>query len=168
MSKFYTFIWDGVATSRLNINKEFISSCFIFVPFLNTSTSKNATYGTFLSPKDVFWHDPTGCVDKVKEVLQCIQKRKSDFLPCEMLSSVYPGLREFFVQVCHVHEVPPFGSYLQILLQLSSVTLPSQAAHAVSALLSLMVSVYIRTYMLNLYFFRLYISLYVCCSQEHV
>ncbi|CAL9130952.1 unnamed protein product [Musa acuminata var. zebrina] len=131
MSKFYTFIWDGVATSRLNINKEFISSCFIFVPFLNTSTSKNATYGTFLSPKDVFWHDPTGCVDKVKEVLQCIQKRKSDFLPCEMLSSVYPGLREFFVQVCHVHEVPPFGSYLQILLQLSSVTLPSQAAHAV-------------------------------------
>ncbi|URD78455.1 hypothetical protein MUK42_02484 [Musa troglodytarum] len=130
MSKFYTFVWDGVATSRLNINKEFISSCIIFVPFLNASTSKNATYGTFLSPKDVFWHDPTGCVDKVKEVLQCIQK-KSDFLPCKMLSSVYPGLREFFVQVCHVHEVPPFGSYLQILLQLSSVTLPSQAAHAV-------------------------------------
>ncbi|RZR92876.1 hypothetical protein BHM03_00021249 [Ensete ventricosum] len=97
MSKFYTFIWDGVATSGVNITKEFISSCFIFVPFLNTSASKKATYGTFLSPKDVFWHDPTGCVDKVKEVLQCIQKKNSDLLPCEMLSSVYPGLHEFFV-----------------------------------------------------------------------
>ncbi|RWW56201.1 hypothetical protein BHE74_00037107 [Ensete ventricosum] len=147
MSKFYTFIWDGVATSGVNITKEFISSCFIFVPFLNTSASKKATFGTFLSPKDVFWHDPTGCVDKVKEVLQCIQKKNSDFLPCEMLSSVYPGLHEFFVHVCHVHEVPPFGSYLQILLQLASASLPSQAAHAVSALF------YILTYMLNLYFF---------------
>ncbi|RRT59003.1 hypothetical protein B296_00043146, partial [Ensete ventricosum] len=102
MSKFYTFIWDGVATSGVNITKEFISSCFIFVPFLNTSASKKATYGTFLSPKDVFWHDPTGCVDKVKEVLQCIQKKNSDFLPCEMLSSVYPGLHEFFVHVFRV------------------------------------------------------------------
>ncbi|WOL09515.1 hypothetical protein Cni_G18268 [Canna indica] len=133
MSRFYSFISEGVSASRVNITKEFISSSFIFVPFANTSTSKpsDTTAGTFLSPKDLCWNDPTGCIDKTKEVLQRTQRKHLDSLPCQALSIVYPGLHEFFVQVCHVHEVPTFGSYLQILLQLSSVALPSQAAPAV-------------------------------------
>ncbi|XP_074579426.1 protein NO VEIN [Curcuma longa] len=130
MSKFYSFISEGVAASRMNMTKEFISSHFIFVPFLDTYGSPDGTFGTFVSSKDVFWYDPTGCFDKIREV-QCGQRVEVDSFPCQGLSSVYPGLHDFFVQVCNVPEVPPFGTYLQLLQLLSSVALPSQAAQAV-------------------------------------
>lgn len=133
MSKFYSFISEGVAASRMNMTKEFISSHFIFVPFLDTYGSPDGTFGTFVSSKDVFWYDPTGCFDKIREV-QCGQRVEVDSFPCQGLSSVYPGLHDFFVQVCNVPEVPPFGTYLQLLQLLSSVALPSQAAQAVSSL----------------------------------
>lgn len=130
MSKFYSFISEGVTASRMNMTKEFISSHFIFVPFIDTYGFPD---GTFVSSKDVFWYDPTGCFDKIREVLQCGQRVEVDSLPCQCLSSVYPGLHDFFVQVCNVPEVPPFGTYLQLLQLLSSVALPSQAAQAVSS-----------------------------------
>lgn len=134
MSKLYSFISDGVATAKVNMTEEFMTSYFIFVPFITTQISNNVGAGTFLSPKDLFWHDPTVCFDKIKEVLQSIQRESSNSLPCKALSYAYPNLHDFFVKVCHVHEVPPFRNYLQILLQLSSVALPSQAANAVSAI----------------------------------
>lgn len=135
MSKFYTFISDGVATSKLKMNEEFLSSSFLFIPYISAAMHNDVVSGTFFSPKDVYWHDPTGCVDKTKEVfLQRISMKMTNCLPCKALSTIYPSLHDFFVNVCGVCEIPPFRSYLQILLQLSAVALPSQAAYSVSAL----------------------------------
>ncbi|KAJ1407274.1 hypothetical protein SESBI_24376 [Sesbania bispinosa] len=44
------------------------------------------------------------------------------------LCNIYPGLHGFFVDECGVQETPPLHRYIQILVQLSTVTLPSQAA----------------------------------------
>nr|XP_019705685.1 uncharacterized protein LOC105044003 isoform X2 [Elaeis guineensis] len=132
MSTFYTFISDGVATSKLKMNEEFLSSSLIFIPYISASMHDDVVSGTFFPPKDVYWHDPTGCVDKTKEAfLQHISMEMTNCLPCKALSTIYPSLRDFFVNVCGVCEIPPFCSYFQILLQLSAVALPSQAAYSV-------------------------------------
>ncbi|XP_038973841.1 protein NO VEIN-like isoform X1 [Phoenix dactylifera] len=132
MSKFYAFISDGVAASKLKMNDELLSSSFIFIPYVSTSMNNDVVSGTFFSPKDVYWHDPAGCFDKTKEAfLQRILMKTTSCLPCKALSTIYPSLHDFFVNVCGVCEIPPFRSYFQILLQLSAVALPSQAAYSV-------------------------------------
>jgi len=52
-------------------------------------------------------------------------------LPRRMLSMAYPSLHEFFTEICGVPKVPTTSQYLEILLQLSSVALPSQVANHV-------------------------------------
>lgn len=139
MSKLYNFIWEGVTTVKLNIMDQFKSHPLIFVPSSSRSRyTDTALSGTFLSSSQVYWHDPTGCLDQVEKAVLCsalantISGRKS-----KTLVKIYPNLHDFFVNECGVPETPPFGNYLEILLQLSSVTLPSQAAHFVSIFSSL-------------------------------
>ncbi|XP_073014216.1 protein NO VEIN isoform X1 [Typha latifolia] len=127
MSKFYTFISDGVASSKVNINLELISSSFIFTPFWG-ARSTEVISGVLLSPKDVYWHDPTGCFDMTKEF---ISTKKNYSLLSKMLSAVYPSLHDFFVKACGVPDVPSLYGYFEILLQLSSVVSPLQAAKLV-------------------------------------
>ncbi|KAJ0989891.1 hypothetical protein J5N97_008247 [Dioscorea zingiberensis] len=130
MSKFYAFISDKI--ENLQITKDFVSSPFIFIPFDNSSRCNDGVPGILLSSKDVYWHDPTGCTDKMKEMSRlCTSVREIGCLPCKALTTVYPGLHDFFVKTCGVPTVPPFGSYLPILLQLSTVSLPSQSAYLV-------------------------------------
>lgn len=85
-----------------------------------------------MSPDKVYWHDPTGCVDLMKG---SVHKKKSadktGYAPCMSLACIYPGLRDFFLNICGVHEVPPFGRYLEILYELSRCMKPSQACHKV-------------------------------------
>ncbi|XP_020260578.1 uncharacterized protein LOC109836938 [Asparagus officinalis] len=132
MSKFYGFICDGLMKSNVKIDEEFTSSSFIFVPFLSTYRHNDALSGIFLSPKELYWYDPTGCVDKAKELLAfCSSTKDNESVPCKALATIYPCLYDFFVNVCGVPKTPPFGNYLQILLQLSSAARPSQAAHVV-------------------------------------
>ncbi|XP_020260573.1 uncharacterized protein LOC109836936 isoform X2 [Asparagus officinalis] len=132
MSKFYGFICDGLIKSNVKIDEEFTSSSFIFVPFLSTSRHNDALSGIFLSPKELYWYDPTGCVDKAKELLAfCSSTKDNESVPCKALATIYPCLYDFFVNVCGVPKTPPSGNYLQILLQLSSAARPSQAAHVV-------------------------------------
>ncbi|KAH7833599.1 hypothetical protein Vadar_008001 [Vaccinium darrowii] len=50
---------------------------------------------------------------------------------CKTLCNGYPSPQEFFVSECVVNEEPHLRSYLEILLQLSTVALPSQAANMV-------------------------------------
>lgn len=136
MLKFYTFISSGIATASSKIIEWFVSSRYIFVPFISCCQGTDPASGMFLSPKEVFWQDPTGCMAKMKELmLLCASKHKDDHILCISLESVYPTLRDFFVNVCGVSETPPFCTYFQILKQLSAIALPSQAAHKVSSYL---------------------------------
>jgi hypothetical protein len=133
MSKLYTFIWNEMATSKQKITEELHSGPFIFVPYASGAMLDDTVPGIFLSPEEVCWHDSTGSLDQVKEFLpQCSLTEVTHHPLSKMLSNMYPGLRDFFIDGCKVHETPPLQSYLQILLQLSTVALPSQAANAVS------------------------------------
>ena len=133
MSKFYTFIWNETGTSSQKIAKEFLSGPFIFVPCASGSRHEDVVSGMLLSVEDVYWHDSTGSVDQMKEILP---RRDSvgviDHPLSKMLCNVYPGHHDFFVSGCGVHESPSLHSYIEILVQLSAVALPSQAANAVS------------------------------------
>ncbi|XP_058085497.1 protein NO VEIN isoform X2 [Magnolia sinica] len=132
MSKFYTFIWDGMATSKGKVAEVFRSGPSIFVPFINRSRHDDVVSGIFLSPGEMYWHDPTGCVDRTKELVrQCSTTNESCHPSSKTLADVYPNLYEFFVNECGIRKIPSLDRYLQILLQLSSIALPSQAANAV-------------------------------------
>ena len=135
MSKFYTLVSDKITQGNLQITKDLVSSPFIFIPSDNSSKCNDVMPGVLLSSKDVYWHDPTGCVDKMME-MACLRAstRENGCLPCKALATVYPGLHDFFVKICGVPTVPLFGSYLSILLQLSTVSLPSQSSDLVSIL----------------------------------
>ncbi|XP_077234844.1 histidine kinase-, DNA gyrase B-, and HSP90-like ATPase family protein [Tasmannia lanceolata] len=132
MSKFYTLIWNGIATSKEKRAEEFRSGPFIFVPLAHMSGHADVVSGVFLPPEEVYWHDPTGCVDMAKDViLQCSSINEISSPSSKTLAHVYPSLHDFFVTECGVRKIPPFLSYFQMLLQLSSIALPSQAAYVV-------------------------------------
>ncbi|KAK3000430.1 hypothetical protein RJ639_021849, partial [Escallonia herrerae] len=87
--------------------------------------------GAFFPPQEVYWHDSIGSVDPMKVIYPCSGPAGTP-RPCsKMLCNIYPGLHDFFVNECGVNETPLFCDYLQILLQLSSSALPSQAAKIV-------------------------------------
>ncbi|KAK9266385.1 hypothetical protein L1049_027287 [Liquidambar formosana] len=132
MSRFYTFIWNEMATSRQKIVEEFHSGPFIFVPCASVSKHEDLVPGILLSADEVYWNDSTGCMDQMKVINPQCDAIGGIYGPLsKTLCSVYPGLRDFFVNGCGVHEIPPFRSYLHILLQFSTVALPCQAANAV-------------------------------------
>ncbi|KAK7400095.1 hypothetical protein VNO78_11295 [Psophocarpus tetragonolobus] len=126
MSKLYAFIWKEMATSKKETMEDLMSGPFIFIPYSSVHDHDKAVCGTFMFPNEVYWHDSTGSVQQMKEFHpQC---SSSYSLVDKSLCHIYPSLRGFFVDKCHVPEAPPLCSYIQILLQLSSVTLPSQTA----------------------------------------
>lgn len=132
MSKLYTFIWNEVAASK-KLAEEFRSEPFIFVPYTSPSRHEDLVSGIFLSLNEVYWCDSTGAMDQMKEMHPQDSSTSVALAPLnKTLCNIYPALREFFIDLCGVHENPPLPAYLQILRQLSRVTLPSQAAKAVS------------------------------------
>lgn len=132
MSKFYSFIWNEKPTSKQRIVEELRRGPFIFIPYSCDSRHEDIVPGVFLSPSEVYWHDFTGSVKKIEEIHPHRGSSVIDHPLCKTLCRVYPSLHVFFVNECGVNEIPHFRSYLQILLQLSTVALPSQAAHTVS------------------------------------
>ncbi|XP_050366227.1 protein NO VEIN [Argentina anserina] len=132
MSKFYTLIWNEMASSKLRIVEEFRSKPSIFVPYASSSRHADVVSGAFLSPEEVYWHESTSFMDQIKHIHpQCSSTGLTHGPLIKILCNFYPGLHDFFVNVCGVPETPPLRSYLQILLHLSKVALPSQAANAV-------------------------------------
>lgn len=122
-----------MAASKQKILEEFHSGPFIFVPIVADSRHADVVSGVFLSPKEVYWHDPIGSIDKIKdEYLQHSWTNMVDYPIIKTLCNIYPGLKKFFIDECGIHECPPLCSYLQILKQLSAVALPSQASDIVS------------------------------------
>jgi hypothetical protein len=119
-----------MAVSKQRTMEDLMSGPFIFVPYSSVRSHDEDVRGTLLHPNEVYWHDPTGSVQKMEEFNpQC----SSSHSPVsKSLCNIYPGLRGFFVNECGVQEAPPLRSYIQILLQLSTVTLPSEAADKVS------------------------------------
>ncbi|XP_057497767.1 protein NO VEIN-like [Actinidia eriantha] len=131
MSRFYTFIWNEMATSKQKIVEELLSGPFIFVPYSCGSRHEDIVAGVFLSPSEVYWSDLTGSVNQIKGMHPHSDSSVIDRPLCKTLSNVYPSLHDFFVSECGVSELPCLRSYLHILLQLSTVALPSQAANMV-------------------------------------
>lgn len=132
MCTFYTFLWNEMAASKQKILEELHSGPFIFVPIVADSRHEDVVSGIFLSPKEVYWHDPVGAIDKVKDMyLQCSLTKMVDCPIIKTLCNIYPGLKKFFIDECGIHEYPPLRSYLQFLKQLSAVALPSQASDIV-------------------------------------
>ncbi|KAK8480690.1 hypothetical protein V6N11_070955 [Hibiscus sabdariffa] len=131
MSRLYTFIWNKVCNSRQKISEEFHAASFIFVPNNSTSRPDDVVPGLFLSSKEVFWHDSTGTMDQMYNHSQSGSSVENQRPLNRTLSNIYPGLHDFFVNECKVPEKPSFCGYMDILLQLSALTLPSQAANAV-------------------------------------
>lgn len=132
MSKFYTFIWNRIATSEQRVVNDLCEGPFIFVPHISGSWPEDAVSGVFLSRKEVYWHDSTGFTDQMKVVHPEHVTGLTQCPVAKMLCGVYPSLHDFFVNICGVDEFPPFHGYLQILMQLSAVALPSEAAKTVS------------------------------------
>ncbi|KAJ7955389.1 Histidine kinase/DNA gyrase B [Quillaja saponaria] len=132
MSKLYAFIWNEMASSKKEVFKELNSGPFIFVPYSSVSRHEDVIPGLLLTSQEVYWHDSTGCMDQMNEIYtHCSRTDMAAPQMNKTLCNLYPGLRGFFIDQCRVHENPPLRSYLQILLQLSSVTLPLQAANKV-------------------------------------
>nr|ABF99415.1 expressed protein [Oryza sativa Japonica Group] len=127
MCKFYTFVSEGFATATIDIKREFLSCSSIFTP-LNRARSNDFVPGKFLSPKDLYWHDPTGCSEIITEKVISM-KNKISMFPRKMLSSAYPSLCEFFTEACGVPKVPKTSDYVDILLGLSNAALPSEVAN---------------------------------------
>nr|KYP67781.1 hypothetical protein KK1_024134 [Cajanus cajan] len=126
MTKLYAFIWKEMASSKKKTMEDLVSGPFIFIPYSSVYDHDDAVCGTFVYPNEVYWHDSTGSVQQMEFHPQC---SSSSYSPInKSLCNIYPSLRGFFVDECQVQEAPPLCSYIQILLQLSSVTLPSQAA----------------------------------------
>ncbi|KAM7488866.1 hypothetical protein LguiB_026350 [Lonicera macranthoides] len=131
MAKFYTFISNQMATSKQKIMENFGTGAFIFVPYSSGSKREDIVPGVFVTPQEVYWHDSTDSVDQM-EVLRPVASPDSTHQPfSKLLCNIYPSLRDFFVNECGVNQIPPFRNDLQILLQLSTVALPSQAAKMV-------------------------------------
>ncbi|CAN6722643.1 unnamed protein product [Malus baccata var. baccata] len=132
MLKFYALIWNEMAASTEKIAEVFHSGPSIFIPYACSFKHEDVVAGTLLLPEELYWHDSTSCVDQIREIhRQCCSAGVTHGPLNKTLCNFYPGLHDFFVNVCGVHETPPFRSYLQILLHLSNVALPSQAASAV-------------------------------------
>ncbi|KAM1049770.1 hypothetical protein ACFX11_031840 [Malus domestica] len=132
MLKFYTLIWNEMAASTEKIAEVFHSGPSIFIPYASSFRHEDVVSGTLLSPAEVYWHDSTSFVDQIREIhRQCSSAGVAHGPLIKTLCNFYPGLHDFFVNVCGVHETPPLRSYIQILLHLSNVALPSQAASAV-------------------------------------
>lgn len=123
-----------MAASKEKIAEAFHSGPSIFVPHTSSFRHEDVVSGTLLSPEEVYWHDSTSFVDQIREIhRQCSSAGVTHGPLNKTLCNFYPGLHDFFVDGCGVHETPPLRSYLQILLHLSNVALPSQAANAVSS-----------------------------------
>jgi len=118
--------------SKQKTLEDLMSGPFIFVPdsSVYSHDDDDDVCGMLVHSNEVYWHDPTGSVQKMLEFdPQCSS------IPSTInksLCNIYPGLRGFFVNECGVQEAPLLHSYIQILLQLSTVMLPSQAADKVS------------------------------------
>jgi hypothetical protein len=128
MCKFYTFLSEGVADSKIDIKREFMSSPSIFTP-LQRPRASEVIPGSFLAPEDLYWHDPTGCFEITEDF---IATRNRSMFPRRMLSAAYPNLCELFTLTCGVPKAPTTSNYVEMLLRLSTIALPSQAANHVS------------------------------------
>ncbi|KZV48452.1 hypothetical protein F511_18258 [Dorcoceras hygrometricum] len=130
MSNFYTLIWKAMPLSKEQVIEELLSEPFIFVPYASCLSEDDDVPGSLLSPQDVYWHDTIGNMNQVKSTHFDCDGKICEF-PRKMLCNFYPKLHDFFVNGCGVDESLPFRSYLQILLQLSAISLPHQAAERV-------------------------------------
>ncbi|OIT36630.1 hypothetical protein A4A49_21692 [Nicotiana attenuata] len=131
MSRFYTFMWNRMNTSERKVVEALREGPSVFVPSKFGASLEDTVPGVLLSLKEVFWHDSTGSVDQVKMVYSKFDEHSVPYPVTRILCSVYPGLHDFFVNRCGVDELPHFHGYLQILLHLSAVALPSQEAKKV-------------------------------------
>lgn len=122
-----------MAPSNQRITDEFHPGPFIFVPYESSFSHEDVVSGIFLSPEEVYWDDSTSFVNHIKGIRPQYSSTGINHIPLnKMLSNFYPGLHDFFVGGCGVREIPALRSYLRILLDLSNIALPSQAANAVS------------------------------------
>lgn len=121
-----------MATSKQKIVDELRLGPFIFVPNSVIQRHEDVVPGVLFSPSEVYWHDLTDSMNQVKDIHPRNGSSAIGHPLCKTLCNVYPSLHEFFVSECEVNEEPRLRSYLEILLQLSTVTLPSQAADTVS------------------------------------
>ncbi|GFQ03122.1 hypothetical protein PHJA_002456000 [Phtheirospermum japonicum] len=131
MSNFYTLLWKGMATSKKMIIEELQSGPFIFVPYKSVCSHEDNVDGALLSTQEAYWHDNICSKDQVNAVHPESGPRMAGRPPRTMLCNFYPNLHQFFVDECEVDETPPLCSYLQILLQLSTIASPHQAAKRV-------------------------------------
>ncbi|KAG8375990.1 hypothetical protein BUALT_Bualt09G0016500 [Buddleja alternifolia] len=131
MSNFYAYLWKAMAISKKKVIEELHSGPFIFVPYTSSCSHEDVVPGALLSPQDVYWHDGIASIDQMKSVHpECVTSIASS-PHGKMLSNFFQNLHDFFVNECGVDERPPLCSYLQILLQLSTIALPHQAAKKV-------------------------------------
>lgn len=121
-----------MAHSKKKVMEELHSGPFIFVPNTSLYSDEDALPGALLSPQEVYWHDAIGPVDQIKSIHPKCVSSIAISPQRKMLYNFYPSLHDFFVNECGVDESPPCSSYLQILLQLSAIALPHQAAKRVS------------------------------------
>ncbi|KAG0499174.1 hypothetical protein HPP92_003865 [Vanilla planifolia] len=129
MSKFYTYISEELGKSDEKIIKKVKEDVSIFIPFSYNLDHMDVVSGAFMLPHQLYWHDPTGCLNRIREAgTSYIFANEGDYTPSITLDVLYSELHDFLVNVCGVYETPPSCHYFQILFHLSSIALPSEVA----------------------------------------
>jgi hypothetical protein len=127
MGRLYSFLWTSMDTCRDEIVAHFRKNPSIFVPLMDDSNQESITPGMFLLLDQVYWKDPTGCLDLLaKGTLSSAKISATDKMCLRALCQIYPNLHGFFVTECCVQRSPDFDGYLRILKHLASIALPSE------------------------------------------
>jgi hypothetical protein len=114
-------------TCRDEIVTHFRLNPSVFVPLMDDSNQESVTPGMFLLLDQVYWRDPTGCLDLLtKGTLSFTKIPVIDQMCFRALCQIYPNLHSFFVNECCVQTSPDFDGYLRILKHLASTALPSK------------------------------------------
>eukprot|EP00253_Pinus_taeda_P027075 PITA_27075 len=127
MGRLYSFLWNSMDTCRDEIVAHFRMNPSIFVPLVDDLNQEAVTPGKFLLLDQVYWKDPTGCLDLLaKGTLSSAKSSAIDKMCLRTLCQIYPNLHGLFVNECCLQRSPDFDGYLTILKHLASIALPSE------------------------------------------
>ncbi|KAH9288605.1 hypothetical protein KI387_032722, partial [Taxus chinensis] len=128
MGRLYSFLWTRMDTCKEEVASHFQVNSYIFVPLTDESNPDDMAEGMFYSVDQVYWRDPTGCLDLLKKGAPPSDKLPFSHKMClRALYQIYPNLHNFFVNGCCVQESPDFDGYVKILQNLSRIIQPSKA-----------------------------------------
>lgn len=142
MKQLYNFIWNGAAQHKEDIMAFFQKEACIFVPAKMKAKADAPCKGRFYPSNRLFWEDNTGALAKV-----LLSKDASADLSVlricpKALNTLYPTLRGFLVDICHIEATLCFDDYFSVLKILADYFPPKRVLPEVYYIVVLYVSAF--------------------------